>query len=236
MPKHLHLACAVLALAIAVPSFANDKIFADDFDRDDAKKPDNGWALTAEYSGAAIEDGALVFQPEDAEFEPNVSHTFPAQSEPFTVSFAFEWEREYEQVWAVYLQLGSSKDIPKKIESNEDMYKGIAVNLAWGGDYEIGHDGEYGILAHVKDGKFNKLAIIQDKEAEKTVLTDTTMTIDVDPKAGTYSVTVGDKTYKDLAFDNKVPIDTIRFIAHKVNPSNFTSMAIDDVEIVKKKK
>ncbi|MAT49567.1 MAG: hypothetical protein CMK32_00065, partial [Porticoccaceae bacterium] len=82
---------------------------------------------------------------------------------------------------------------------------------------------------------FKTLFVVNDKKAKESVVEKAVVTIDVDVDAGTFSVTFNGKTYPDLPFDNKGPIDTIRFITNGCSGSGFSKSSIDDVIISKKK-
>lgn len=215
------------------PITAADIIFTDNFNRSDSKDIGNGWVLNATNEGTAyIKDKAISFEPADEEFEPRVEHKFATQTKgKFSVSFKMDWVRDFENTWGLYIQLGNSKNIPKELE---DLSKGISVNVAWGGSDVIEMD-EVGVLGFFKDAKFSKLAIINDGEVKESVLKDSTIIIEVDMDSSSYTLSVNGKTYDNLPFDNEGPIDTIRFVAHLCNPSNFTKSSIDDVKVFKTK-
>ena len=83
----------------------------------------------------------------------------------------------------------------------------------------------------VKDGEFRKLVVVNDAETPGSVVEKPKVTIQVDVDASTYGVTLNGKTYADLPFDNKGPIDTIRFIAHSCGNEGLPRSSIDDVVI-----
>ena len=64
---------------------------------------------------------------------------------------------------------------------------------------------------------------------------DPIVTVEVDLDSGTYAVSFNGKTYPEIPFDNKVPIDTIRFICNGCSKSGFARSAIDDVKIMRAK-
>jgi hypothetical protein len=235
MIKRNWLSLAVIVVLSASHLYAEDKVlFEDNFDRADSEKIDNGWTVNAENDAKALlKDKAAFFETTDEEYQPSMAHKFEEQTKgQFTVSFVMDWIRDYETDWGFYMQLGSSKTM--EMAKVENQNKGVAVNLVWGGGFSINSE-DISILANVKGEKVNKLTELNNSEEEKTVVKNTVIKIDVDMNSKTYAVTVNGKEYKKLAFDNDNPIDTIRFIAHNVNPSNFPKKSIDNVKITKKK-
>ena len=235
------LAATLVLAALPAQLHAADKsdetvLFADDFNRADGDSVANGWVKTVEFGGDVIlKDSAALFQPEDGDYEPRISHTFAEQtSGKFTASFRMDWRRDFEEVWGLYMQLGSSKAFKEKMSDDDHLNTGAAVNLVWGGSWAINSE-EFAVFAHVAKGKFKKLANVNNNEAKETIVENPIVTIEVDMDKKTYTVSLAGKTYKDLAFDNDLPIDSIRFIAHKCRPDNFPHSSIDDVKIVKKK-
>jgi len=74
---------------------------------------------------------------------------------------------------------------------------------------------------------------VNDRADEKTVVEKPLVTIEIDIDAGTYSVSFNGQTYPDLPFDNKVPLDTIRFVCIGCGPTGFSKSSIDDVTITR---
>ena len=230
----MRLLVSMVAFALSLNTLcADDKtLLSDDFNRDDADKVGKGWKVTAENeSGVVIKDKKASFITTDEEGHPALTKSFKAQSKgKFSASFVMDFMRDFESDWAFYMQLGNSKKMSTK---SDEIAKGLGVNLVWGGGISIDSE-EVAILAHVKGDKLVKMTNLNNSEEEKTVVKKAVITIDVDMDAGTYTVSLNGKAFKKAKLDSKDPIDTIRFIAHNVNPDNFSSKAIDDVKVTKK--
>ena len=228
------IAAAVGTALFCAPTYAEEKevIFKDDFNRADADVVGHEWS----FKGAAVlKDKAVLFKVKEEEFRPRIKHTFPVQKAgKFNVSFLMDWLRDSEGTWGFYMQLGNSAEIPKKLVYLDDLAKDIGVNLIWGGGELVDHQ-KAGSFGYSKDGVFKTLFVVNDKKAKESVVEKAVVTIDVDVDAGTFSVTFNGKTYPDLPFDNKGPIDTIRFITNGCSGSGFSKSSIDDVIISKKK-
>ena len=59
------------------------------------------------------------------------------------------------------------------------------------------------------------------------------VTIEVDLDAGAYTVKFNGKTWPGIPFDNKGPIDTIRFLTNGCSSTGFSKSSIDDVTITR---
>jgi outer membrane protein assembly factor BamB len=210
------------------PSKDPGVLLKDDFNRADADSAGRGWTNKGSTK-AIIKDNALFFEMDDSYFEPHIVHAFPVQKKgKIRVSYLMDWLRKAEGTWSLSMQLGNSKEIPETIGVESNLAKGIAVNLQWGGGDQIG---DPGTLGYVKDGEFRKLVVVNDAETPGSVVEKPKVTIQVDVDASTYGVTLNGKTYADLPFDNKGPIDTIRFIAHSCGNEGLPRSSIDDVVI-----
>ena len=215
----------------AAPKAAQQSaILADDFNRADADEVGNGWVSKGSVK-AVLKDKAIFFDLDDSYFEPRIERSFPVQSKgKFTVSFLMNWERFNEGTWGLFIQLGNGAAFPKEMEQDSDLAKGVAVNLLWGGGEQLPEDPP-GSFGYVKDDAFAKLVVLNDADDEDSLIEKSVVTIDVNMNAATYSMKLNGKTYADLPFDNNVPIDTIRFVAHGASDTGFNSSSIDDVKI-----
>ena len=222
-------------LLFSTVAFANEKVLlSDDFDRKDNDDVANGWLTIEENTELKIKDKKVLFESNDSDFEPRLSHKFPIQKAgKFTLSFQFDWVRDVELNWGFFIQLGDSSKIPEEMEFDTDPGEGMAVNLVWGGGSTLELD-KVAVLSHIKDKKLKELTVVNDPEVEDSVIEDLTITINVDMDKGTYDVHLGEKSFKGLSFDKKVPIDTIQFMAHQSETGNFKKTSIDSVKIVKK--
>jgi hypothetical protein len=227
----LAVVCAIgVAASAMAQAGAEQIIFADDFDRADADTVGNDWTGRG---STKIKDQALFFDLKEEEFRPRVERTFPIQERgKFTMSFVMDWLRESEATWSFHIQLGHSKEFPRLLAYKEDLAKGIAVNLLWGGKEPVNFEAS-GSFGYVRDGKFKPLFSLNDNQRSETVIDKPVITVTVDLDAGTYAVKCNDKTYSDLPFDNKVPIDTIRFISNGCSKNGFARNSIDAVKIVR---
>lgn len=228
----LLIAVVVAGAPACSPTNAAEKqvIFHDDFNRDNADGLGNQWSSRG---AAVLQDKAALFQVKEEEFRPRIRHAFPLQDRgKFTVSFLMDWLRESEGTWALYMQLGNSAEIPRFLIYEKDLAKGMGVNLVWGGGELVDFQsaGSFGFL---KNGKFNRLFVVNDAKVKETTVNRAVVAIDVDVDAGTYTVRFNGKTYPDLPFDNKGPIDTIRFITNGCSATGFSRSSIDDVMISK---
>ena len=215
-------------------SKAEDKeiIFREDFDRANSEELGGEWDSKGDPE---VKDKAAFFRLFEAEFRPRMKHAFPAQTEgKFTVSFVFDFLRESEGTWGFYLQLGNSEEIPKKLVYEADLAKGIGVNLIWGGGEFVNFQ-KAGTLGYKSGEHFKPLFVFNDKKTKETVVERAVFTIDVDVDAGTFTLKVGDKEFPDLPFDNKGPVDTIRFIANGCSESGFSRSSIDEIVVSKEK-
>ena len=208
----------------------NDIVFHEDFNRDDAAELGNEWSSRG---SAVLHDGALHFLAKEEEFRPRTQRTFPMQKKgKFTLSFVMDWLRESEGTWSFHIQLGHSAEIPRLLIYNEDLSKGIGVNLLWGGGERVNFEPS-GSFGYCRRGKFAPLFVLNDNENKETVVDKPVITIAVDIDAGTYAVKCNGETYPDLPLDNKVPFDTIRFISNGCSKSGFSKSSIDDIKISK---
>lgn len=227
----MNIALGSMILGISFAHAVGQKvIFRDNFNREDAVILGNGWLFKGEV---VLKDRAVHFKVREQEFRPRIKHAFPVQREgKFTVSFLMDWVRKSEGAWEFYMQLGNSKEIPRKLVYQRDLAKGIGVNLAWGGGEHVDHQ-KAGSFGYFNKGEFKKLFIVNDLKVKPSVVEKAIVRIDVDVDAGTYSVIFNGKTYPDLPFDNKGPIDTIRFITNGCSETGFSRSSIDDVTITK---
>ena len=233
--SRLFMIPAVVGITVGCSlSSAGDQeaIFKDDFNRDDADAVENEWSSKG---AAVLKDKAVLFNLKEEEFRPRIKHSFPVQKEgTFTVSFLMDWLRESEGTWGFYMQLGNSAEIPKSLVYERDLAKGIGVNLIWGGG-ELVDRQDAGSFGYLKNGEFKTLFVVNDRKVENTVVKKAVVTIDVDLDSSTYRVKFNGNTYAELPFDNKGPIDTIRFITNGCSKTGFSKSAIDDVTISKGK-
>ena len=234
-PARLFVILPIAFIAAVCPaSYASEEqvVFADDFNRADADSVGNDWTSKG---SAVLKDKAALFQVKEEEFRPRIKHTFPVQKTgKLTVSFKMDWRRTSEGTWAFYMQLGNSAEIPRLLIQPRDLSKGIGVNLLWGGGEWV-NNGKAGSFGYMKDGVFKALFVVNDEEVKATVVDKPVVTIHIDLDAGRYSVQFDGKTYADLPFDNKGPIDTIRFITDGCSATGFSKSSIDDVLIRKSK-
>ena len=231
--SRLFMIPAVVVLTAACSlSVAEEKkvIFKDDFNRADADAAGQGWTSKG---AAVLKDKSILFKVNEEEFRPRIKHTFPAQKKgKFTVSFHMDWLRDSEGTWGFFMQLGNSAEIPTLLVYERDLSKGIGVNLLWGGGEQVDNQ-DAGSFGYFKNGEFKKLFIVNDTRVKNSVVQKAVVTIDVDVDSSTYTVRFNGKTYSDLPFDNKGPIDTIRFITNGCSETGFSRSAIDDVTISK---
>lgn len=207
-------------------------VFHDEFNRDDADAVGNDWFSRG---AAMLKDQALLFQLKEEEFRPRAQHSFPIQKQgKFTVSFVMDWLRETEGTWSFHMQLGNSQEFPRLLVQQEDLSKGIGVNLLWGGREPVNFQPS-GSFGYCRGRKFEPLFVLNDNEHKETVVEKPVIKIVVDMDAGKYAVEFNDKTYSDLPFDNKVPIDTIRFISNGCSKAGFSKSSVDDVKIMRVK-
>lgn len=233
--SRLFILSAVVGIAAGFSlSYASAKeiIFADDFNRGDSDTVGNDWSFKG---SAVLKDKAALFQVNEEEFRPRIKHSFLVQNAgKFTVSFQMDWMRTSEGTWGFYMQLGNSAEMPRFLIRENDLAKGIGVNLVWGGG-EVVDFQDRGSFGYLKEGKFKALFVVNNKTAENTVVEHAVVTIDVDVDSNTYTLKFNSKTYSDLPFDNKGPIDTIRFMTDGCSATGFSKSSIDDVIIIKEK-
>lgn len=227
------LIAACLVLSFAGGLVRGDEpqvIFHDAFDRDDADAVGNEWTSRGT---AVLKDQALFFELSEEEFRPRTQRTFALQkSGKFTATFVMDWLRETEGTWSFHMQLGHSAEFPRLLIREEDLSKGIAVNLLWGGREPVNFE-PFGSFGYRHRGKFKPLLVLNDGQNKGSVVDKPVVSIAVDMDAATYAVTMSGKTYADLPFDNQVPIDTIRFISNGCSKSGFSRTSIDDVKITR---
>ncbi|MEM7396168.1 MAG: hypothetical protein AAF492_27860 [Verrucomicrobiota bacterium] len=221
-------------LTVCSQAYAEDQktIFKDDFNRADADSAGDGWTTRGD---AVVKDKAAFFKLMDAEFRPRMKHSFPVQKEgTFTVSFLMDWLRDNEGTWGFFMQLGNSEAMPKSLVYDKDLAKGIGVNLVWGGGDLVDYQ-DAGSFGYYKGGKFTSLFVANDVQSGDSVVKKPVVTIEVNVDAGTYSLSFNGKTYPNLPFDNKGPIDTVRFTTHLCSVTGFTKTSIDDLVISQEK-
>ena len=208
----------------------NQVVFQDDFNRDDAAEVGNQWTSRG---NVILQAGALQFEAKEEEFRPRTKRAFPVQKEgKLTVSFVMDWLRKSEGTWSFHMQLGHSEEMPRLLIYDKDLSKGIGVNLIWGGREPVNFE-PAGTFGYSSSGEFKPLFVVNDLENKQSVVEDPIVTVEVDLDSGTYAVTFNGKTYPEIPFDNKVPIDTIRFICNGCSKSGFARSAIDDVKIMR---
>lgn len=221
---------AVSAVGASMPAAAGEVVFQDTFDRDDADAPGNDWLSLGKV---VLQGKAAFFAGKEEEFRPRLTHRFPPQKAgKVRVSFVMDWLRESEKSWSFHVQLGSSDEMPRLLVRRQDLSKGVGVNLLWGGGEPVGVQ-PAGSFGSVKNGEFRPLFVVNDRADEKTVVEKPVVTIEIDIDAGTYSVNCNGQTYPDLPFDNKVPLDTIRFVCVGCSAAGFSKSSIDDVTITR---
>ena len=225
------IACAAVAgVGSSVVAVGAEVVFQDTFDRDDADAPGNDWVSVGKV---LLQGKAALFAGREEEFRPRLTHRFPPQKAgKITVSFVMDWLREAEKTWSFHVQLGNSAEMPRLLVHKNDLSKGVGVNLLWGGGEPVGAQ-PAGSFGSVKNGEFRPLFVVNDRADEKTVVEKPLVTIEIDIDAGTYSVSFNGQTYPDLPFDNKVPLDTIRFVCIGCGPTGFSKSSIDDVTITR---
>ena len=203
-------------------------VFHDTFDRDDADPPGNEWVAVGK---AVLQAKAVRFVGNEEDFRPRMTHRFPPQKAgKVKVSFVMDWLRESEKNWSLHVQLGSSADMPRLLIHKQDLSKGVGVNLLWGGGEPVGVQ-PAGSFGFVKNGEFHPLFVVNDRANEKTVVEKPVITVEIDIDAGASTVSCNGQTYRDVPFDNKVPLDTIRFVCVGCGPTGFSKSSIDDVKI-----
>ena len=180
-----------------------------------------------------LQGKAVRFVGNEEDFRPRMTHRFPPQKAgKVRVSFVMDWLRELEKKWSLHVQLGNSADMPRLLVRPKDLSKGIGVNLVWGGGEAVGVQPP-GSFGYLKEENFHPLFVVNNKADEKTVVEKPVVTVDVDIDAGTYTVRCNGQAYPDVPFDNKVPLDTIRFVCVGCGPTGFTKSSIDDVKITR---
>ena len=210
-----------------------DVLFQEDFNRKDADSVGNEWLSRGTVN---LKGNAMHFGIKEAEFRPRSRHTFPATDDgKVKVSFKWDWLRSAEGTWSFHIQLGNGSKMPKSLAYKEDLAKGVGVNLIWGGGDPVA-SATKGLFGYIQDGNFTSLFVANDTQAKDTVPKDTTLTIEADTVAGTFSLNYNGQDYKDLPFDNPGPIDTIRFVANGCSTSGFSKSSIDDLVVIEGKK
>ena len=143
-----------------------------------------------------------------------------------------DWLRNAEGTWSFYMQLGNSAKIPRLLVYEKDLARGIGVNLVWGGGEPV-DSGAPGSFGYYRQGKFKALFVVNDLKSENTIVREPVVTIEVDLDAGAYTVKFNGKTWPGIPFDNKGPIDTIRFLTNGCSSTGFSKSSIDDVTITR---
>lgn len=234
MTRSFTIAACIALSAVCAFSHGDEPetIFHDDFNRGDADAVGNEWSSRGT---AVLEENAIRFHVKEEEFRPRVKRTFPVQKEgKLTVTFKMDWLRKSEGTWAFHMQLGHSEQIPRLLIYNKDLSKGIGVHLVWGGGELVAFQ-PAGSFGYSRDGEFKPLFVVNDMENKQSVVEDPVVTIEVDVDSGTYAVKFNGKTYPNIPLDNKVPIDTIRFITNGCSKTGFSKSSIDDVKITRGK-
>ena len=233
LPARLLMILALVGLSAVCflsPAAEKKAVFKDDFNRPDADTVGQGWTSRGE---AVLKDKAAFFKLEEGEFRPRIRHTFPVQERgKFTVSFRMDWLRKAEGTWSFYMQLGNSAKIPRLLVYEKDLARGIGVNLVWGGGEPV-DSGAPGSFGYYRQGEFKALFVVNDLKSENTIVREPVVTIEVDLDAGAYTVKFNGKTWPGIPFDNKGPIDTIRFLTNGCSSTGFSKSSIDDVTITR---
>ena len=225
----------LIAVCLMATCFAGEKvILEDDFNRGkDEDKLGNKWTVVGD---AFLEGKTLKFDPYDQPNDTIVEQKFTEQKDgTFVLEFDFLWVREFEMSWSFYMQLGHSSKMPKKMDEETSRSEGIVVNTFWGGGDSGSVSEKVAVFGTIKDEKITTLRAINDIDEKSTMLKNPKIRIEVDMAKSVYHVTIDGKTYKDQAFDNSLPIDTVRFLTHNASGGNFNKTSIDNVKISKTK-
>ncbi len=206
-------ASATVAISILAP------MFSDDFDRTDSQEIGNGWAELEVDGEAIIASEALTFDALDESDLPLVRRGFARQhAGVLSWRFRFGFRRTgTEGTYAFHMQLGDSASMS---DGSPDS-AGVAVNLIWGGPNTglSGHER----LGALDGGTVTELATVSGFHD---------LAIDANLDQGIFSVHLdGAPIALDLPFDDRVPINTVRFFADGLNAQNFLDRSIDDLTI-----
>ncbi|MCB9107480.1 MAG: hypothetical protein H6633_24970 [Anaerolineales bacterium] len=203
--------------AETTPELNFKELLIDTFDRANSSLVGNGWT-EVEDSGAevGISSNHLHFiDTSDRENRPIVQHKFDkVPSGKLTWEFEFDWERgNGEGSYQLLMQLGDS-DLMR--DSSQNI--GAGINLIW---TQI--DGNHEMLGYRQNGTDNSLTKLSG-------LSRISVTADLDNF--TYMVAVNDQLIEDeIPFDEKVSLDTVRFLTHELNEENVFKRGFDNIEI-----
>ncbi len=197
-----------------------DVLFTDRFERQDSEKLGAGWAEVESESKVRIEAGGALFDTADDPYRPMIVGRFERQTEGGLVwEFDLEFRRTGpERTYSFWMQLGS------KAEMNEEdpTGAGVAVNLVWGGP-------DQGLDTHEGFGYVARGAVIQMASFEGHQK----VRVEVDLDSRTYTVSVAGKQAAGVPFERDVPLDTVRFFAHRMNWANFEERTLDEVVVLR---
>jgi hypothetical protein len=196
--------------------------FFDDFSRSNniaLAVVGDGWTevetAAAPISTISLNNGSLLFTSANAVDAPSASHTFTKITDGKLVwKFDLNWQRDIENVWAVYMRLGKDGG-------------GNAVNLVWGGGTVDG-------VAFAATSTFGSLkAGAFSTHGDPVDAPSTPIKVVVDIANKTYELTIGNTAYPNIPYDDDVEIDRLSFFATGAKTTNFLSSSFDNVSVGK---
>ncbi len=211
----------VLAMRLPKPQAGSgDELFVDRFEREDSNKLGPDWTEIESASKVKIEDRGVLFQTADDPYRPMIVGRFERQTAGHLIwEFDIDFHRTGpESVYSFWMQLGSGDDMSEE----EPTTQGVAVNLVWGGpDQGLESHESFG---YVSGGGVTTVARFEGRE---------TVRVEIDLDTKTYTLRVDGEEVEEIPFDRHVPIDTVRFFAHRMNWRNFASRGLDEVVIMR---
>jgi parallel beta-helix repeat protein len=199
--------------------------FVDTFYGADGSQLGDGWSEMAEGNDdAIISQNRLVFQTHDYDSSPVVQHAFSeVSSGVLKWTFTFNWKRTgSEGYYGVFMQLGNDAQM---VHPNQSESAGVAVNLKWGGPNNglTNHEG----FGYVQSGSAHQLGIVSGGAGN-----DHSVEVQANLDSHRYSLIVDGETWASgVAFENNLPINSLRFYAWQVSASNFAYRQFDDVAL-----
>ncbi len=197
---------------------SGDQLFADQFERQDSHKLGRSWSEIESLSKVRLEDQHVVFEPADDAYRPMISGRFEQQTGGSVIwEFDLDFRRTGpERSYSFWMQLGSHGDM----NWDDPTAQGVAVNLIWGGP-DQGLDSHEG-LGYLSRGAVIQVAAVSGRE---------TVRVEADLETRSYTLVIGDQVITGIPFDRDVPLDTVRFFAHRMNGKNFASLMLGGVTV-----
>jgi hypothetical protein len=195
-------------------------LFSDGFERKNSDKLGRHWTELESRSKARVQDQGVVFEAFDDNYRPMIAGRFQQQAVGTLVwEFDFDFRRiGPERSYSFWMQLGSGS----QMDLDDPTASGVAINLLWGGP-DQGLDTHEG-FGYISRGVVAQLIEVSGKQRVR---------VEADLGTKTFTLSVAGEVVEDIPFNRDVPLDTVRFFAHRLNHKNFEGRMVDEVVVTR---